>query len=341
MNQWKCIIILCNLVIFSALIKESVTFLLSRKLSKCFDDYWFKYKSMRNKTYVGILEMKRRIAWESNLFKIYEHNLLATAGHYSYLLRDNCIADLSTGQYLREWVKLIPSNQLLLDDDPMVQAVLHDPNRVPEYLDWRTCGFLTPPEEQLDCGSCYAYAIIGTIIGQLYRLTGHVYSLSKQQIVDCSSSTGNLGCDGGSLRNTLKYLEQVRGLMGESYYPYIGRKGTCKFQENLSVINITSWAILPARDERALEAAVATIGPIAVSVNASPKTFQLYHRGVYDDPSCSASDVNHAMLVVGYSPTYWILKNWWGSNWGENGYMRLAKNKNRCGIANYAGYARI
>lgn len=63
--------------------------------------------------------------------------------------------------------------------------------------------------------------------------------------------------------------------------------------------------------------------------------------GVYDDEVCSSDTVNHAMVIVGYTPTEWILKNWWGNGWGENGYMRLAKNKNRCGIANYAAYAKV
>lgn len=64
-------------------------------------------------------------------------------------------------------------------------------------------------------------------------------------------------------------------------------------------------------------------------------------KGVYDDYLCSSDTVNHAMLIVGYTPTEWILKNWWGDNWGENGYMRLAKHKNRCGIANYAAYVKV
>lgn len=63
--------------------------------------------------------------------------------------------------------------------------------------------------------------------------------------------------------------------------------------------------------------------------------------GVYDDPKCSSSVVNHAVLIVGYTPSYWIVKNWWGSDWGENGYMRIAKMKNMCGIANYAAYAKV
>lgn len=104
-------------------------------------------------------------------------------------------------------------------------------------------------------------------------------------------------------------------------------------------MNVTSWSILPAKDEEALKTAIATVGPIAVSINASPQTFQLYSHGIYDDPQCTSKTVNHAMLAVGYTPEYWILKNWWGNNWGEDGYMKIKRNGNMCGLANYAAYA--
>ncbi|KAL0121571.1 hypothetical protein PUN28_006830 [Cardiocondyla obscurior] len=266
---------------------------------------------------------------------------MAAAGHFNYTLRDNHIADLSTRQYMREMVKLKPSRRRRLPTEPIVSAALKNPRKVPARLDWREYGFVTPPVNQRSCGSCYAYSIVESIEGQIFKQTNMLQPLSAQQLVDCSTATGNLGCTGGSLRNTLKYLEKSKGLMSRSAYPYNAQEGECKFSRDLSVVNITSWAILPARNEKALEIAVATIGPIAASINASPKTFQLYHEGVYDDHQCSSDMVNHAMLVVGYTPTEWILKNWWGDNWGENGYMRLARNKNRCGVANYAAYVRV
>ncbi|XP_070150395.1 cathepsin 8 [Polyergus mexicanus] len=311
------------------------------RISRKLDDYWQTYKTQFNKTYTGNLENTRRTAWEQNLVEIYKHNLMAAAGHHSYTLRDNHIADLNTRQYIRNMVKLIPSQRRRLPTEPMVSAVLQNPHSVPRRLDWREYGFVTSPVNQQDCGSCYAYSIAESIQGQIFKQTGMLLPLSAQQLIDCSTATGNRGCVGGSLRNTLKYLEKSKGLMAGYLYPYNAEQGMCRFQKDLSVVNITSWAILPARDEKALEAAVATIGPVAASINASPKTFQLYHKGVYDDYLCSSDTVNHAMLIVGYTPTEWILKNWWGDNWGENGYMRLAKNKNRCGIANYAAYVKV
>ncbi|KAL0121572.1 hypothetical protein PUN28_006830 [Cardiocondyla obscurior] len=311
------------------------------KVSEKLNDYWQTYKTQFNKTYSKTLENARRAAWEQNLVEIYKHNLMAAAGHFNYTLRDNHIADLSTRQYMREMVKLKPSRRRRLPTEPIVSAALKNPRKVPARLDWREYGFVTPPVNQRSCGSCYAYSIVESIEGQIFKQTNMLQPLSAQQLVDCSTATGNLGCTGGSLRNTLKYLEKSKGLMSRSAYPYNAQEGECKFSRDLSVVNITSWAILPARNEKALEIAVATIGPIAASINASPKTFQLYHEGVYDDHQCSSDMVNHAMLVVGYTPTEWILKNWWGDNWGENGYMRLARNKNRCGVANYAAYVRV
>ncbi|XP_076676399.1 cathepsin L4 [Andrena cerasifolii] len=314
------------------------------EISEKLDEYWDAYKARYNKSYFGNVESARRLTWEENLVMIYKHNLMAAAGHHNYTLRDNHIADLGTRQYVRDMVKLIPSSKRHVSKESIVGAAWgsHEARgHLPPQVDWRQKGFNTPAQNQKDCGSCYAYSIAESIQGQIFKETGMLIPLSEQQLIDCSASTGNLGCAGGSLRNTLRYLEKAKGLMAQAQYPYKGKQSPCRFHQDLSVVNITSWAVLPARDEKSLEAAVATIGPVAASINASPKTFQLYHKGVYDDERCSSDMVNHAMLIVGYTPTEWILKNWWGDGWGEHGYMRLAKNKNRCGIANYAVYAKV
>lgn len=106
-------------------------------------------------------------------------------------------------------------------------------------------------------------------------------------------------------------------------------------------MNITDWAILPQKNEDAMAKAIAKYGPIAISINAHPTSFQLYSHGIYDDPTCSSDSVNHAMVAVGYTPDYFILQNWWGNKWGENGYMKIQRNKNLCGLSNYAAYAEV
>lgn len=177
------------------------------------------------------------------------------------------------------------------------------------------------------------------ISGQVHRRTGRLIQLSAQQMVDCSTTQGNLGCSGGSLRNTLRYLETSGGLMRAEDYPYANQQQRCRFIHQMAVVNVSSWNILPPKSEDALKIACATIGPLAVSINAAPRTFQLYGDGVYDDTSCASETLNHAMLLVGYTKEYWILKNWWGQNWGEGGYMRLQRGSNLCGVSNFAAYA--
>lgn len=119
----------------------------------------------------------------------------------------------------------MPSHRRRLGDDEMVGGVLHDPRRIPKSLDWRELGFTMQSENQLDCGSCYAHSITGAIAGQIFRRSGKLVPVSAQQLVDCTTQTGNLGCTGGSLRNTLRYLERARGIMAEASYPYTAKVG--------------------------------------------------------------------------------------------------------------------
>lgn len=116
----------------------------------------------------------------------------------------------------------MPSRRRRLPTEPIVSTALKDSRKIPASLDWRECGFVTPPVNQQNCGSCYAYSIAESIEGQIFKQTGMLLSVSAQQLVDCSTAIGNLGCTGGSLRTTLKYLEKSKGLMATSMYPYNG-----------------------------------------------------------------------------------------------------------------------
>ncbi|XP_017853478.1 cathepsin L1 [Drosophila busckii] len=299
-----------------------------------------EFKKINNKIYTRAYdELRGYKAYEENTKFISEHNKYYEKGESTYRLAANTMSDMNTDSYLKGYLRLIRSqaNSSIDNIADIVGSTLM--NNIPESFDWRKKGFTTSVQNQQSCGSCYAFSIAESIEGQIFKRTGRILDLSVQQIVDCSISYGNQGCTGGSLRNTLKYLQATGGLMRSDDYKYTSKKGKCQFVRDLSVVNVTSWAILPVNDESSIQAAVAHIGPVAVSINATPKTFQLYSDGVYNDISCLSTSVNHAMLVIGFDKDFWILKNWWGERWGESGYMRMRKGINLCGIANYAAYA--
>lgn len=181
-----------------------------------------------NKTYShSYIEERSRKAFEENARRIQEHNELARNGTFNFELRANNLADLSPQQYLKQFVRLRKSNRVpVVDksyewtepDEQLVGSIFG--GSLPPSLDWRTKGFTTSAKNQKSCGACYAFSIALTIEAQIFQRTGKLVELSEQQIVDCSTALGNHGCGGGSLRNTLRYLETTQGLMRRQDYPY-------------------------------------------------------------------------------------------------------------------------
>ena len=134
-----------------------------------------------------------------------------------------------------------------------------------------------------------------------------------------------------------------RGIEQETTYPYSGRKQRCDFGGSRYVqAKISNYEYVAEGDEEGLKAAVANNGPVAVGVNAEQQ-WQFYKSGIFNDPNCDPDGIDHAVLVVGYGTSddgqdYWLIKNSWGDEWGENGYIRLARGVNMCGVANQASY---
>lgn len=181
---------------------------------------------------------RARKAYDENSRHIQEHNEHAQRGKYSFEIRANSMADLSHEAYLKNFVRLRESahpethapHHVDHDDyaAQQVGATQHIPTGVytiPRSLDWRRLGFKTPAFNQATCGSCYAFSIATSIAGQVFKRTGRVVPLSVQQMVDCSASFGNAGCQGGSLRATFRYLASTKGLMRMVDYPYASEVG--------------------------------------------------------------------------------------------------------------------
>jgi cathepsin L len=215
---------------------------------------------------------------------------------------------------------------------------------VPDSIDWREAGAVTPVKDQGQCGSCWTFSATGSIEGA-WKLANHtLVSLSEQNLVDCSKNGGNKGCDGGLMDEAFKYVIQNNGLDVESTYPYTAKDGTtCKFTVANVGARIKSFVDVASRNEDALKTAVGTVGPVSVAIDASHNSFQLYESGVYHQLLCSATRLDHGVLAVGYGTSdnadYWLVKNSWGPKWGLNGYIQMSRNRsNNCGISTSAYY---
>ncbi|GAM19259.1 hypothetical protein SAMD00019534_024340, partial [Acytostelium subglobosum LB1] len=210
-------------------------------------------------------------------------------------------------------------------------------------VDWRAHGFVTPVDDFGMCAASYAYAAVGSMETTEAIVNGKLIPLSDQQIIDCSAKFGNQGCNSGLPLYTFEYVVENNGIDTAAAYPWTGKSGKCKFSPTEIGAKFSSYVNVTTGSEASLEAAV-NLTSVAVLVDASHSSFQLYDGGVYYEPGCSSTELDLAMLVVGYgiqtpSTGYWIARNDWGVDWGVNGYIMMAKDKhNNCGIASAGNY---
>jgi len=212
-----------------------------------------------------------------------------------------------------------------------------------DTVNWVNKGAVTPIKNQGQCGSCWSFSTTGSTEGAHFLKTGNLVSLSEQNLMDCSKSYGNNGCNGGLMDDAFKYIIANKGIDTESSYPYTAAtKFDCKYKAADSASTLSNFKDVTSGSETAL-ADAAKITPISVAIDASHNSFQLYTSGVYYEPACSSTQLDHGVLVVGYGSDngsdYWIVKNSWGTTWGMSGYIWMSRNKdNNCGIATMASY---
>ncbi|CAG9330557.1 unnamed protein product [Blepharisma stoltei] len=287
-----------------------------------FRDYMDKYQ----KSYDSEEEYGMR-------FKIFRDNsayirIFNTRGN-SWTLGVNQFADMSFSEFK---AKYLPTK---IQPKEATNVVMLDEVSVPSQVDWTTQGAVTPVKNQGQCGSCWAFSTTGSVEGAWF-LAGHtLLSFSEQELVDCSTQFGNQGCNGGLMDNAFKFIVDY-GINSEANYPYTASDGKCNwFKVGQSSCNISGYSNVTPNNVAQLQAAVAQ-QPISVAVEADQDAWQLYKGGIVSSNCGTALD--HGVLIVGYnfnnSPPYWKVKNSWGPNWGEQGYIRIAVQAGAgvCGI---------
>ncbi|XP_027624278.1 cathepsin L1 [Tupaia chinensis] len=305
------------------------------------DTSWHHWKSTHRRLYGKNEEGWRRAVWEKNMKMIEMHNHEYSNGKHGFTMGMNAFGDMTNEEFRQVMNGFRNQKQ-------KSGKVFHAPLllQAPKSVDWREKGFVTPVKNQGQCGSCWAFSATGALEGQMFRKTGKLISLSEQNLVDCSRRQGNLGCQGGLMDNAFQYIKDNGGLDSEESYPYKGMDGTCQYKAEWAVANDTGFVDIPASQEKALMKAVASVGPISVAIDAGHASFQFYKDGIYYEPDCSSENLDHGVLVVGYgvekrnsNDKYWLIKNSWGEQWGANGYVKIAKDRNNhCGVASAASY---
>lgn len=179
---------------------------------------------------------------------------------------------------------------------------------------------------------------MAAVEGLNYIKTGELISLSEQELVDCVYENG---CDGGQMTRAFGFIQQNQGISTEDAYPYNGFQTQCEATTiGGSGVTINGFESIPINDEASLMKAVSQ-QPVSVGIDGSGFEFMYYMGGVFQG-ECG-EDITHAVTAIGYGTDtggtdYWLLKNSWGETWGENGFRKIIRGQNKCGITLFASY---
>jgi len=278
-------------------------------------------KATSKKYHSGEQMLHRMKIFIDNLERIEEANKADTAKH----------THLSP---YADWTPAEFTARNTLKFHPMLKAAKKlETLEIPASLDWRTSGAVNKVKDQGQCGSCWSFGTVANIEGARVVQTGAtLLSLSEQQLVDCSNT--DYGCNGGLPSNA--YGDMIKGKWGlelEKAYPYEAVQGTCEMETEKEKVYLESWESVD-QDEDQIAAALYKYGPLAIGINAGP--MQWYTGGIADPKDCDPSGIDHAVNIIGYGEEdgtkYWIIRNSWGTSWGEDGYYRIVRGVGKCGL---------
>ncbi|XP_047970551.1 zingipain-2-like [Salvia hispanica] len=300
-----------------------------------------EWLARHGKAYNAIGEKDKRFdIFKDNYNYINEHNAL----NRTYKVGLNQFADLTHAEYKSMYLgtRIDAHRRFARSKNASPRYLSRAGDRLPESVDWRKTGAVAPIKNQGTCGSCWAFSTVAAVEAINKIVTGEMITLSEQELVDCDR-TQNSGCNGGLMDYAFQFIISNGGMDTEEDYPYRGADGQCDLnRRNAKVVTIDGYEDVP-QDEKALQKAVAH-QPVSVGIEASGRALQLYSSGVFTG-GCG-TELDHGVVVVGYGRErgvdYWLVRNSWGTNWGEDGYFRLERNvrdaSGKCGIAMIASY---
>ena len=298
---------------------------------KLFDEW----KVLHSKNYENFYEEHKRFRiFKENLNHIMSHN---SQSEITFDLELNSMTDWTREEYTALLGKHVPTYETYFGLRPELSGDIKD------EVDWVKEGKVSEVKNQGQCGSCWSFSTTGAIESLYAIQKGEMITLSEQQLVDCAGgSYQNNGCNGGLMDYAFRYVED-NGLVEESEYPYEARDGNCRIPD-APTYTIGGFVDV-ARNELALKKAVSS-QPVSVAIEADQTAFQFYHSGVLSSSKCG-DNLDHGVLVVGYGEEdgvmFWKIKNSWGSEWGDDGYIKIERTESKrstgtCGIAMSASY---
>ncbi|MGV8026765.1 MAG: C1 family peptidase [Anaerolineaceae bacterium] len=222
-----------------------------------------------------------------------------------------------------------------LDSADYIESDLDYADTLPSSFDWRDHAGVTPIRNQQSCGSCWAFAAVGAMESAIAIRTGQYVDLSEQFLVSCNYDGWNCESGGGTAHkyhyDTLGKNQIQVGAVLEADKPYTNSDSTCTVAYNHPYI-LSNWNYVSSATVENIKSAIYTYGPVKVSICAGP-AFQDYRGGIFstNEASYCTYGTNHAVNLVGWDDANgtWILRNSWGTWWGESGYMNI-----RYGISN-------
>ena len=283
---------------------------------------WAAYKSKFGKTYTGLEEQRRFNAWAENDAFIQRHNAEYAQGIHGHWVGHNEVSDLTTQEFTAKYLGTFATSPFATMDKKY-KDLSKETAAAPASIDWTSKGAVTPVKNQAQCGSCWAFSTTGSLEGAHFLELGKLVSFSEQELVSCSSSAGNHGCQGGIMDNAFNWINQ-NGIVHESTYPYTsggGNTGTCD-QSKVAQATTFLKSHVDIPSEAQIMGGLAK-QPVSIAVDAGPGTpWQLYGGGVVK--SGCGSQLDHGVLIVGAGTDSGT--DYWKARLSTNVFARVLLN---------------